>query len=148
MQDQGTLFQNLVQSFASQHGLQLAHSDEHCAVIPLVMPRGNIQVLFIRRYGSTLEFAAPSLPAFERIEDVPHMLSSLLLHRSAQRTVGFWSLVPLGERYAYCCMHNVDIGLINAEYFAKLVVGLIEECDWLETSLLGMMSQASVSLLN
>lgn len=129
-------FQQFIQDCCNQYDLKLAHLDDKHAVLPFLMPSGRRQFLFITRYDSTLEFSVPTFPIAEGINDMPNILSSLLLQKSAQTKIGFWTIVSLPSGLAYSRMHNAELDLLNSKDFLKIVQSLVKECDELERSLL------------
>jgi hypothetical protein len=78
-----------------------------------------------------LEFSVPSALSFDE-DDIPHMLSTLLLKRNVERKIGFWCLEKISEKFVFECMHNAEMQLIDSEYFGNVVRALINECDEFE----------------
>lgn len=95
---------------------------------------GNTQTLFIIRYENTLELSVPSGLKFNSLEDVPGWMSTLLLSRNSQYKVGFWCIEEIEGQNVFSIMHNAEISLINVDYFGKVVLRLVNECDEFEVS--------------
>ncbi len=93
------------------------------------MDSGRVQTLYILRYETTLEFSVPSEATFEDEDRIPHWLSTILLRRNAQNKIGFWCIEEIGKKQVYSYMHNAEMSLINQEYFARVILALIRECD-------------------
>ena len=137
----GGSFKNAVQTCSAQNGWHVAEITDSMAKLRFTMPTGRVQILYIIKYDSTMEFSVPSAALFDSEEECPGDLSTILLRRNAERKVGFWCIEPISGKYGYSCMHNAEIQQIDAAYFARIVRALIEECDEFEGILLKMMGQ-------
>ncbi len=133
-------FKGTVQKYCAQQGWKIADIDDKHAVLRFTMNSGRNQTLYIIRYDSTLEFSVPSLAAFDSEDQIPHYLSTILLKRSSQRKIGFWCIEQIGGKQVYSCMHNAEMKLIDADYFAQIVRVLVNECDDFEDTLLKMLN--------
>lgn len=128
----GVNFSATISRYCARQGWQVAGLNDRRAVLKFTMDSGREQTLYVIRYDTTLEFSVPSMFGFDSDDDIPHFLSTLLLKRSRERKVGFWCIETIDGRQVYSCMHNAEIQLIDADYFALVVRGLIWECDEFE----------------
>lgn len=129
------VFQRTIKDYCNRCGWRIAEIDDSYAKLIFTMPSGQDQALFIVPYQSTLEFSVPSALMVDRLEDIPHELSTKLLQRSSETKIGFWCIEEIGDNYVYSYMHNAEIQLINLEYFANVVQTLIIECEEFEQQL-------------
>ncbi|WP_322508508.1 hypothetical protein [Anaerolinea sp.] len=137
----GVNFKSTVTRYCQQIGWKVAEVDDRHAMLKFTMESGRNQVLWILRYDKTLEFSVPSMAQFDREEDIPHFLSTVLMRRSSQKKIGFWCIEEINGRYIYSCMHNAEIQLMDIPYFRDVVVALISECDEFEGILLDMLNR-------
>ncbi len=135
----GANFASTVQSYCNAIGWKVAELSSQNAVLRFNMDSGRQQMLFIIRYDTTLEFSVPSLAAFDSEQNIPHLLSTLLLQRNAERKVGFWCLEKIKGKHVFSCMHNAEIRLLDQGYFKTVVESLVLECDHFEDILIRMM---------
>jgi len=132
-------FQSTIQNYAAQHGWSLADVDEQHAIMRFNMPSGRVQTLYILNYRNTLEFSVPSAAGFPSQDSIPHMLSTLLLKKNTKNNFGFWCIMEIGEKQIYTYMHNAELQLLTPEYFGRVVVTLVNECDEFEAKLVEML---------
>jgi len=125
----GVNFANTIKKYCAANGWKIADLNDKRAILRFSMSSGRDQTLYIIRYESTLEFSVPSGAAFDSEDSIPHLLSTLLLKRSSERKIGFWCIEQIGGKHVYSCMHNAEMQLIDSNYFAKVVMALINECD-------------------
>lgn len=97
------------------------------------MSSGRTQTLFILRFDSTLEISVPTFAAFDSEEEVPQALAVALLRRRSQSKIGFWCIDEIGEKLICSCMHNAELQLLDARYFANVVRQLVKEADEFES---------------
>jgi hypothetical protein len=135
----GENFQHTIQNYAAQQGWPLAGVDEQHAILRFDMPSGRVQTLYILNYKNTLEFSVPSAAGFPSQDSIPHMLSTLLLKKNTKNSFGFWCIMEIGEKQVYTYMHNAELQLLTPEYFRRVVVTLVNECDEFEAKLMEMM---------
>ncbi|HEY9701256.1 MAG TPA: hypothetical protein V6C58_02365, partial [Allocoleopsis sp.] len=90
---------------------------------------------FIIRYENTLEFSVPSGLKFYSLEDVPGWMSTMLLSRNSQFKIGFWCLEEIDNQQVFSMMHNAEISLMNVEYFSKVILKLVNNCDEFEQAI-------------
>ncbi len=136
----GVNFTNTIMKYCAVHGWKIADLNDKRAVIKFNMSSGRSQTLYIIRYEATLEFSVPSMAAYSSEDSIPHILSTLLLKRSSEKKIGFWCIERIAGKYVYSCMHNAEMQLIDANYFAKVVRALISECDEFEGILIKMLT--------
>jgi len=122
-------FERTIRKYCSANGWKIADLNSRRAILKFSMNSGRNQTLYIIRFESRLEFAVHSMAAFDSEEDVPHILSTMLLKRSAQLKIGFWCIEEIGGKQVYSCMHNAEMELLNSDFFANVVTALIKECD-------------------
>jgi hypothetical protein len=132
-------FQDTIQNYAAQQGWPLAGVDEQHAILRFDMPSGRVQTLYILNYKNTLEFSVPSAAGFPSQDSIPHMLSTPLLKKNTRNSLGFWCIMEIVEKQVYTYMHNAELQLLSPEYFRRVVVTLVNECDEFEAKLMEMM---------
>lgn len=137
-------FVSLTQGFCDQIGWEIAESDNDHALLQFQMSSGRSQVVLIVPYDSALEFSVPSRLVFDREDDLPHRLSTLLLLRNAQSKYSFWTIEATDNRYFYSCMQNARTELLDTSYFKRVVETLVEESDAFE-QFLDALSQEQLS---
>jgi len=135
----GVNFANTIKKYCAANGWKIADLNNKQAILRFSMRSGRDQTLYITRFETTLEFSVPSMAMFDSEDNIPHYLSTLLLRRSSEKKIGFWCIEKLRGRYVYSCMHNAEMQLINNDYFTKVVVTLISECDDFEGALIQML---------
>lgn len=128
-------FQRTIRDYCKQCGFKIYEIDDSHAILVFTMPSGQEQILFIVPYESTLEFSVPSALEMDQLEDLPHELSTKLLQRSSEKTIGFWCIEVIKDQYVYSYMHNAEIQLITPEYFGMIVTALVLECEQFEQEL-------------
>lgn len=136
----GVNFATTIQRYCDAIGWKVADLNNQRAMLRFNMDSGREQTLFILRYESTVEFSVPSVAAFDSDQNIPHVLSTLLLQRNAERKVGFWCIEKISGKYVYSCMHNAELQLLNEAYFAAVVRALVMECDDFEGTLSRILS--------
>lgn len=142
-------FKNTIQKFARQAGWNIAGLEDRAAMLQFHMKNsGRVQTLFIFQVGSTLEFLSPlKKVAFASPNDIPHTLSTALLQRNANLTIGFWCVAQIGNQFFFSCMHNIEMKMLKVGYFRLIVTALIEECDIVEGILTDAEAQADLERL-
>ncbi len=136
----GSSFKSTIERYCAHFNWQVAEATEEYAKLQFTMESQRRQTVYILRYESTLEFDVPSMAAFDSEEQIPHQLSTILLKRSAQRKVGFWCIEEIGGKHVYSYMHNVELRLLDLDYFGMVVRSLITEVDDFEGILLKMLN--------
>jgi hypothetical protein len=130
----GSNYQSTIRNYCNQLGWIISDLNDRRTIIKFSMESGTTQTLFIIRYDSTLEFSCPSGLKFNSKDAVPGWLSTMLLVENSSFKVGFWSIEEIGGQYAFSIMHNAEISLIDVNYFRKVIMKLIEDCEKLEQS--------------
>lgn len=134
----GGNFQSTITKFCGEHGWKIAEIDDRHAVLRFSMESGRHQTLYIIRYESTLEFSVPSNAAFDSEDSLPHELSTLLCKRNAQKKIGFWCIEEIQGKLVYSYMHNVELKLMDSEFFGRVVRACVKECDDFEGMIKGL----------
>jgi len=83
----------------------------------------------------TIEFSCPSGLKFDDVDDIPHRLSTLLLQKNAQYKLGFWGIENIGDQQVFSIIHNAEMSLIDVDYFRRVVIQLVDECDEFERTI-------------
>ncbi|AFZ09921.1 MULTISPECIES: hypothetical protein [Oscillatoriales] len=122
-------FRSTIEGYCRDIGWNISRIDNEIAVIKFDMESGTTQTLLIVKYDSTLEFSCPSGLKFDDIDDVPHNLSTFLLGKNAEYKLGFWALQKLGGKQTFSIIHNAEMSLIDVNYFGRVIIRLIQECD-------------------
>jgi len=117
---------------AQENGWTPQKLDSESAVFRFDMPSGRSKAAVVLPFEHLFEFSVQSNQVFNSEEDIPHLLSSILLQRNSGRSIGFWSLLTMREQYVYTCMHNVEPRLMTGPYFGDVVRALLEEADRLD----------------
>ncbi len=125
-------FKSTIRNYCSQIGWKIAEIDDKHAILIFEMDSGRTQKLFIIKYGEVLEFSVPSLLQSDDEDEIPHQLSTLLLKRNAQMSIGFWAIEEISQKFTFSIMHNAPIELMNVNFFQAVVNSLVNECDELE----------------
>lgn len=137
----GSNFKGTIQRYCANAGWRIAELDDKHAVLRFNMNSGRVQTLYVVRFETTLEFSVPSAAIFDSEDEIPHVLSTALLERNAEKKYGFWCIEKLNGRYAYSYMHNAELQLIDSAYFAAVVRALTNECDDFEALLFRMLGR-------
>lgn len=134
-------FKNAIQECAAQNEWKIADLNDRRAILNFSMDSGRTQILYIIRYGLTLEFSVPSLVSFDSEADISHQLSTFLIAQNSQNKFGFWCLEPIGEKLVYSYMQNIEMQLLNSDYFGEIVRALIRGCDNFESFIIKYVEQ-------
>ncbi len=132
-------FRTTIQNYCRQLGWNIADINNSRVIIKFEMDSGSSQTVFIIKYENTLEFSCPSGIKFNNMEDIPHVLSSILLQKNSEYKLGFWCIEKIGEKLVFSVMHNSELTLIDVNYFSKIVARLVSECDDFEQMIEQMM---------
>lgn len=128
-----------MQKYCANHGWKIADLNDRRMILKFNMESGRTQTLYVIRYETTLEFSVPSMLNFASENELPHQISTLLLRRNMENKIGFWCIEKIGEKFVYSYMHNAEMQLIDNEYFGRVVMALIGECDKLEGLILQLL---------
>ncbi|WP_013325250.1 hypothetical protein [Gloeothece verrucosa] len=128
-------FRSTIQGYCREIGWNILDINDNKAVLVFQMSSGNSQTLYIIRYENTLEFSCPSGVKFDDIDDIPHQLSTWLLIKNSKFKIGFWCIEEIGGRQVFSIMHNAEMSLIDVNYFNKVVLKLINDCDEFEEAI-------------
>lgn len=130
-----TNFRSTIQRYCNQLGWRINDINNSRAILKFEANSGNSQTLFIIRYDNTLEFSVPSGLKFYSLDDVPGWMSTLLLSRNSQFKLGFWCIEEISNQQVFSMMHNAEISLMNVDYFRKVVLKLVNDCDEFEVAI-------------
>lgn len=122
-------FKSTITRFCGKHGWKIADINDRRAVLRFTMDSGRQQTLYIILYDTTLEFSVPSCAQFDREDDIPHFLSTVLCRRNAQKKIGFWCIEEIQGKLVYSYMHNAEQSLMSSEFFGQIVRACVSECD-------------------
>ena len=125
-------FASTVRNYCNEIGWKIRKINDNFALINFAMDSGHTQTLFIVRYETTIEFSVPSSVKFNNIDEIPAKISSLLLVENSQYKMGFWCVQEIYGKPTLCIMHNAEISLLDVNYFNKVAVKLVKECEKLE----------------
>lgn len=125
-------FRSTIQRYCNQLGWKINDLNDRRAILKFNSDSGNTQTLFIIRYETTLEFSVPTGLKFNSEEDVPGWMSTMLLCKNTEYKIGFWCIENIDGRKVFSVMHNAEISLINVDYFRKVILKLVNECDEFE----------------
>jgi hypothetical protein len=132
-------FRTTIQNYCDKLDWNISDINNDGAVIKFEMDSGSTQTVFIIKYENTLEFSCPSGIKFGSRDDIPHILSTILLEKNSEYKLGFWCIEKIGEKLVFSVMHNSELTLIDLDYFRKIVVRLVTECDDFELMIEKMM---------
>ncbi len=122
-------FEDLVINNSAKAGWKIAKLNDRQAILKFSMDSGIEQRLYITKYDSILKFSVPSAAVFDSLEEIPHIVSSILLTKNAKYKLGEWCVEKIQGKMVYSIMHNVDMNFIDSGYFVDLVSCLVSECD-------------------
>jgi hypothetical protein len=128
-------FRSTVESYCQNLDWNIYKIDNKTAVIKFNMESGSTQTVFIIKYDLTIEFSCPSGLKFEDVDDIPHRLSTLLLQKNAEYKLGFWGIEDIGDQQVFSIIHNAEMSLIDLDYFRRVVIQLVQECDEFERTI-------------
>ena len=128
-------FRSTIQRYCHQLGWRINDINDRRAILKFSANSGHNQTLFIIRYENTLEFSVPSGLKFYSLEEVPGWISTMLLSRNSQFKIGFWCLEEIDNQQVFSMMHNAEISLMNVDYFSKVIVKLVNDCDEFEQAI-------------
>lgn len=131
----GVNFQTTIQRYCASQGWKIADLNDQRARLGFTMGSGSKQTLYILKYDTTLEFSVQSALAYPSVDAIPDFVSTLLLKRNVERTIGFWCIEELQGMQVYSCMHNADMRLIDSACFGRIVRALLDEVEDFEQTL-------------
>ncbi len=137
-------FEDLVINNSAKAGWKIAKLNDRQAILKFSMDSGIEQRLYITKYDSILKFSVPSAAVFDSLEEIPHIVSSILLTKNAGYKLGEWCVEKNQGKMVYSIMHNVDMNFVDSGYFVNLVHFLISECDKFD----GFLVEAEVGCAN
>ncbi|MDJ0515517.1 MAG: hypothetical protein QNJ74_04390 [Trichodesmium sp. MO_231.B1] len=85
-------FEDLVINNSAKAGWKIAKLNDRQAILKFTMDSGIEQRLYITKYDSILEFSVPSAAGFDCLDDIPHIVSSILLTKNAEYKFGGWCM--------------------------------------------------------
>ena len=62
------------------------------------------------------------------------------MQKNAEYKIGFWCIEKISERLVFSIMHNAEITLTDPEYFARVIIKLVQECDDFEKGVEAMLN--------
>ncbi len=133
----GGNFKRSIEQFAKENKWSVAEVDSDSAVIEFEMEEsGNEQTIYIYRNEKAVDFSVPSVWSFESEDELPHELSTLLMRRNGELSIGNWCIEEDEEgNLTYCCEYSVDLRIMDAAYFKLVVDSLVDECEEMENSI-------------
>ncbi|MGD1715569.1 hypothetical protein [Hydrocoleum sp. CS-953] len=137
-------FEDLVINNSAKTGGNIAKLNDREAMLKFSMDSGIEQILYITKYDSILKFSVPSAAVFDSLEEIPHIISSVLLTKNAEYKLGEWCVEKIQGKMVYSIMHNVDMNFVDSGYFVNLVSCLVSECDKFD----GFLVEAEVGCTN
>lgn len=137
-------FRSTIHRYCNQLGWRINDINDRRAILKFGADSGNTQTLFIIRFENTLEFSVPSAIKFNSLDDVPGWMSTMLLSKNTEHKIGFWCIETIEHRKVFSVMHNAEISLLNVDYFGKVVLKLVNECDEFEQSVAKALSRLLV----
>lgn len=138
----GSNYQSTIQSYCDRLGWRISDLNNRRTILKFTMESGTTQTLFIIRYDTTLEFSCPSGVKFKDRDSVPGWMSTLLLSENSNHKIGFWCIEDLDQQCLFSIMHNAEISLIDVDYFRKVILKLINECEKFEQVISRALSNA------
>ncbi|MEB3339540.1 hypothetical protein [Okeania sp.] len=122
-------FEHLVKNNSAKAGWNISKLNDKQAMLKFIMDSGRVQRVYITKFDSILEFSVPSAAVFECLDDIPNLISSILLTKNTQYKIGEWFVENIQDKLVYSIIQNVNIDSINFGYFISLVHFLVSECD-------------------
>ncbi len=137
----GSNYQSTIRKYCNSLGWNISDLNDLRTILRFTMHSGTTQTLFIIRHNTTLEFSCPSGVKFASIDNVPGWMSTSLLKQNAGFKLGFWCIEELDGQHVFSIMHNAEMNLIDIDYFARVVMRLVNECDNFEGSVSRALAQ-------
>jgi hypothetical protein len=131
-------FSELIKGHCRVLDLSLDSINERSAMLHFKMESARSQTVFMIDYDGFVEFSVPSGLAFSSAEEIPHVISSVLLAKNAKLKMGAWTIEEIQGKHVYSIMHNIDARLLDQDCFAKIVGALVSQCDEFEGAILEM----------
>lgn len=135
LRSNGEYFKLAMATYCEERKWVLSLINEERAEIEFAMASGELKLLHIKRYDSTVEFSVPSFAVFGAESDIPGAFSTALLQRNSETKIGFWCIDKAGDKFIYTCMNNIELKLLDSAHFAAIIKGLLDECDEIEETL-------------
>lgn len=133
LRSSGAYFERAIETFCEEYKLKdykykLNHYrfNEKYAELEFTMPNTSNKLLYVRRDGSTIKFAVTDF-VFDPNSNQRDAFSTLLLRRNFETKLGFWSMQKVKDGFAYHCVHNAELKLLDSKYFAEIINDLIHE---------------------
>lgn len=124
----GTYFKCAMQTFCEEHELTVQKLSKRKLRLEMEYQPGLKRRILVLRFGTTLEFCIPTDISFSSLADIPSSISSQVLLENADHTVGFWCLHQKKSGLKFSRNHNIEMRLLNAAHFRKILEVLIERC--------------------
>lgn len=128
----GNNYRSTIQRYCNTLGWKISDINDRRTILRFTMDSGTTQTLFIIRYDTTLEFSCPSGVKFSSRDDVPGWMSTFLLQENSGFKLGFWAIEEINGQQVFSIMHNAEISLIDVDYFGRVIMRLVNECDKFE----------------
>ncbi|MEM1171540.1 MAG: hypothetical protein AAGJ08_21270 [Cyanobacteria bacterium P01_H01_bin.35] len=122
-------FEYFVRNNCAKANWNIAKLNDRQAMLQFTMDSGRVQRLYICKYDSILEFSVPSAAVFDSFDDIPDVISSILLTKNSEYKLGGWCVEKIQDKAVYSIVHNVDINSVDFAYFVDLVHCIISECE-------------------
>ncbi len=131
----GYYFKYVVATFCHESKLNYSKITKKKASIYFELADKNIQKVYIYRYGSTLEFVAPSKVKFKELKEVPHDMAAQFLYENSEKKIGFWCIEKFEEEFYFTRMYNIELKVLSCDFFLNILSSLATQCYGFEKEL-------------
>jgi hypothetical protein len=121
-------FQSTIQKYCAEHGWAINRVVEDGLALVFDGTNGIPVIVTVKRKDTYLTFSTPTNLYYHEVEDIPHRLSTTLLHISSVGG-GYWCIEKLKDEFNYLFHYDVETSVIDSEYFGQVVRRLVQECD-------------------
>lgn len=137
-------FTKQMEQYASKAEWEIAVQGDSSVSITFDMNSGSQQTCFIINYPGAVEFSCPSFAAFESEEQIPGILSTMMLQANAKRTMGFWCIEEIDNKYIFSIMHNIPLHQLTQENFEEITTQVVNECERVEIILHKILNDGNI----
>ena len=127
-------FEKRLKQLADASKLKVAEVDDKHALLSFAI-EDRTQILWVIPYDDVWEFSCQSAVSFDKIEEVPASIASLVLSINAKNKRSFWCLEKIREKHVLSAMLNFPETALTAAEFERISWAIVKEVDRLERAL-------------
>ena len=124
----GYYFKYVIATFCHENELDYSKITKKKASIYFKLKDDTIQKVYIYRYGSTLEFVAPSRVKFKKLAEVPDRMAAQFLYENSEKKIGFWCIEKFEEEFYFTRMYNIELKVLSGDFFLNILSSLATQC--------------------